>query len=318
MGRTEESPRSHLLGARLTGSATPLDFIGSPIRSCPEIPALRGLACARGRFAVMSTASFAHPALGPSSRSQGHGPRDDSRAPKALAAALLLAILYAAFAHGAVSSPAEPRLQVALAAVAALAAGAWLWTGTLRLAAPRLATAGDRAARPRSRSGAGSHCCGASRLDQTWIELNRTLTYVLVLCLALALGASYARAIRVIAIGFWLVALAVSFTEWGRSCCRACTSPASSTSTRPVSSRACRSRSDTGMRSRCSSRWASRRRSRSPSINRAPDAPATGRRGLARADVPRDRIDVLAWRGARARARGGGRGRARAEPGCGH
>jgi hypothetical protein len=130
-------------------------------------------------------------------------------APKMLAFALLAAIAYAAAAHGATSSAAQQRLQIGLALVAAFAAGAWLWTGTLRLAAPRLATAGTVLL------GAFAIWSGITLLwsvapDQTWIELNRTIAYVLVLCLAIALGASYARAVQVIATGFWVIALAIS------------------------------------------------------------------------------------------------------------
>ena len=163
----------------------------------------------------MSTASFAYAGPGAVAGSQQIARTTDARAPKALAAALLLAIIYAAFTHGAVGSPAEPRLQVALAAVAALAAGAWLWTGTLRIAAPRLAVAGVVLL------GAFGVWSGITLLwsvapDQTWIELNRALSYVLVLCLALALGTSYARAVRVIAVGFWLIALAVSIYGLGQ------------------------------------------------------------------------------------------------------
>ena len=58
-------------------------------------------------------------------------------APVALAAGLLGLCLYAAFAHGAVAAGDEERLQLAVAGVAVVAAVAWLWSGTLALAAPR-------------------------------------------------------------------------------------------------------------------------------------------------------------------------------------
>ena len=66
----------------------------------------------------------------------------ESRAPVTLAPALLLAILYAASAPGAVGYPTEARLQVLIAAIAAGAGAAWLWSGTLRLAASRVAVIG--------------------------------------------------------------------------------------------------------------------------------------------------------------------------------
>jgi hypothetical protein len=58
-----------------------------------------------------------------------------SRMPLLLAGALLLTCLYAAFAHGAVASSDEERVQLVLASIAAVTAAAWLWSGTLRLRA---------------------------------------------------------------------------------------------------------------------------------------------------------------------------------------
>ena len=52
--------------------------------------------------------------------------------------------------------------------------------------------------------------------NQTWIELNRAITYVLTLCLAIALGASSPRAIRQLASGFFLVALVVTLYGLGQ------------------------------------------------------------------------------------------------------
>src|SRR5437763_9588792 len=129
--------------------------------------------------------------------------------PAILTSALLIVVLYAAFDHGAVALPAEARLQVVIAALAVAAGAAWIWTGTLRLAAPRLAVAGTALL-------AGFACWSGITLlwsvapNQTWIELNRAITYVIVLGLAIALGASHARALAHAATGFLLVALAVT------------------------------------------------------------------------------------------------------------
>ena len=73
------------------------------------------------------------------------GPHDHSEnrslglvsAPPWLAGALLAICLYAAFAHGAVAAGDEERLQLAVAAVAVVAAVAWLWSGALALGARR-------------------------------------------------------------------------------------------------------------------------------------------------------------------------------------
>ena len=132
-----------------------------------------------------------------------------ARVPSVLTIALLLVVLYAAFEHGAVTLSAEARLQVVIAALVAAAGAAWLWSGTLRLTAPRLALAGTGLL-------AAFACWSGVTLlwsvapNQTWIELNRAISYVLTLCMALALGASYAPAIRRLATGYLLVALLVT------------------------------------------------------------------------------------------------------------
>jgi O-antigen ligase/polysaccharide polymerase Wzy-like membrane protein len=146
-----------------------------------------------------------------------HSPHDRSEsrslglvsAASALAAALLGLCLYAAFAHGAVAAGDEERLQLAIAVVAAVSAVAWLWSGTLAIAAP---VAGWIAL---GLLAAFAFWSGLTLLwsvapDQTWIECNRAITYVIVLGLAIGLGASHRRAPRLIADGFALVALLVS------------------------------------------------------------------------------------------------------------
>lgn len=106
-------------------------------------------------------------------------------APVWLAAALLAICLYAACAHGAVAAGDEERLQLAaVAVVAAVAAVAWLWSGALALRAPR---AGWIAL---ALLAAFAFWSGVTLLwsvapDQTWIECNRALTYLIVLGLAM-------------------------------------------------------------------------------------------------------------------------------------
>src|SRR5947209_4528740 len=89
----------------------------------------------------MATAQLIRPVEAPSGARAGTT-ASATRAPAALGGALVALVLYAAFAHGAAGGAAEARLQVAIPIVAALAAAAWLWSGTLRLAAPRMAVAG--------------------------------------------------------------------------------------------------------------------------------------------------------------------------------
>ncbi|MDQ6807405.1 MAG: O-antigen ligase family protein [Actinomycetota bacterium] len=138
-----------------------------------------------------------------------------SRAPGALIVALLLVVFYAAFAHGADSDPAEARIQVGLALVAALAGIGWLWTGTIRVGAPSRALAGA------ALLGAFAVWNGITLLwsvapNQTWLELNRDLAYVIVLGLAIGVGASHRRPLQATATGYMVVALVVSVYALGQ------------------------------------------------------------------------------------------------------
>src|SRR3954452_6740407 len=132
----------------------------------------------------------------------------------AITVVLLLAILYAAFAHGATALGDEARVQIVLALAAAVACGAWLWHGGLRLAAAPWAWAGLALL-------TGFAVWSGITLDwsiapaRTWIELNRAVAYVLVVALALAAGAWDARAPRRLALGYLAVAMLVSLYALG-------------------------------------------------------------------------------------------------------
>ncbi|PZS06856.1 MAG: hypothetical protein DLM64_15700 [Solirubrobacterales bacterium] len=139
----------------------------------------------------------------------------EARAPVALAGALLVLLLYAAFSHGASTVTDGARVEVAIAAIAALAGGACLWTGTLRCSAPRLALAGAGLLAAFA-LWSGITVLWSVAPDHTWLELNRVLAYVVVLFLAFALGASHSRSVELIAKGFVLVALAVSVYALGQ------------------------------------------------------------------------------------------------------
>ncbi|MDQ6745681.1 MAG: O-antigen ligase family protein [Actinomycetota bacterium] len=129
--------------------------------------------------------------------------------------ALLGLLLVAAFAHGAVSIATQARIHVALAALAALVAVAWLWSGTMRIGVPRLALAGV------CLLGAFAVWSGASLIwsvdpDATWLELNRTVGYLLMLILGIACGAWSPRAPARIGVGFLVVTLAVTIYALGQ------------------------------------------------------------------------------------------------------
>lgn len=133
----------------------------------------------------------------------------------ALAGALLVICLYAAFAHGAVAPGDEERLELAIAAIALVAVTAWTARRSPWLRVPRSVWAGV------ALLAAFAIWCGVTLAwsvapDQTWIECNRAIAYVLVLVLAIALGASHPRAPRLVADGFALVALVVTVYALGQ------------------------------------------------------------------------------------------------------
>lgn len=143
-------------------------------------------------------------------------PRETAaRAPALLGAALLLVLLYLGFAQAALPAPIEARVELALAALAAVAGGAWLWTGTLRVSA-RALTLGGAGLLVAFAAWSGVTVLWSVSPDQTWIELNRALTYSIALGLAIALGTSHARSVELVAKGFLLVALAVTAYALGQ------------------------------------------------------------------------------------------------------
>jgi O-Antigen ligase len=163
----------------------------------------------------MSTVELANE--GPSAL---HAPRgrvaaEGSRTSAWLGAGLFLAIAYAAFAHGAVTSPTEPRLQVAVVALAAFAGAALIWSGTLRFRAPRLAYAGIVALLVFA-VWSGLSIAWSAAPDRSWLEFNRVLCYVIVVCLAVAFGASAAEPIEATARGFLVIAGAVTCYALGQ------------------------------------------------------------------------------------------------------
>jgi hypothetical protein len=131
------------------------------------------------------------------------------RTPHWLGFSLFAASLYAAFAQGAIRTPDEPRLQVAIAVIAALAAVAGLWFGTLSLRAPGPALVA---------LGLLLAFCAWSALtlawsvspDGTWVEVNRLFGYTLILTLALALGASHRDAVSFTGRGLFILTLTVT------------------------------------------------------------------------------------------------------------
>ena len=121
-----------------------------------------------------------------------------------LGVSLLVLCGYAAFASGAISTSAGARLQVAIMFVAALAAAAWLWTGQLRMSADRSARIAVGLLTAFAAWSALTILWSATP-DRTWLEFNRVGTYVLVVLLAIAFGASSRKAIAFAARGMLIL-----------------------------------------------------------------------------------------------------------------
>jgi O-antigen ligase len=136
-------------------------------------------------------------------------------APVALAAALLLIILYAAFSHAAAALATEARIEVAVAVVVVVAGVAWLWSGVLSLRAPRAALLGTGLLIAFA-VWSGISVLWSVAPNQTWIEVNRAVTYVLILGLAMVVGSSLRGAVELVASGFLLIALAVTYYALGQ------------------------------------------------------------------------------------------------------
>ncbi|HEV2753499.1 MAG TPA: hypothetical protein VGV36_06650, partial [Solirubrobacteraceae bacterium] len=157
---------------------------------------------ARGRLAQSSPAA---PAPG--------SPRAE-RPGRLLAFALIAALLYAAFADGAVAVADAVWVEVGLALIALAGAGAWLFGTGVHLRAPRAAWAGVALLLSYAVWTAITLLWSVSP-DRTWDELNRGLAYVLVVVLAIAVGSSDSRGIERLALGWLAVAGAVALYALG-------------------------------------------------------------------------------------------------------
>ena len=143
------------------------------------------------------------------------GARVWTRRPGAALVGFLVVLTgYAAFAHGSTSLQGQARVQVAVAAALVIAAAIWLWHGALPLSASRTAWIGV------GLLGLFALWSGLSLAwtvagDRTWLELNRAITYALVVLLALAAGSWWRRAADHVAVGYLAVAMLVALYAVG-------------------------------------------------------------------------------------------------------
>jgi hypothetical protein len=132
----------------------------------------------------------------------------------ALVGFLVVLAGYAAFAHGSTSLQGQARIQVAVAGALVIVAAIWLWHGALGLSASRAAWIGL------GLLGLFAVWSGLSLAwsvagDRTWLELNRAITYALVVLLALAAGSWWRRAADHVAVGYLAVAMLVALYAVG-------------------------------------------------------------------------------------------------------
>lgn len=137
------------------------------------------------------------------------------RVAAAIGALLLAVVLYAAFAHGAISLTSGARIEVAITAIALCAAIAGLWSGALRVSRQRSTLAG-LALLAGFVLWSGVSVLWSFTPDGSWVEFNRYLAYALALSLAIAVGASMSRAGELLSAGFLLVVSAVTAYALGQ------------------------------------------------------------------------------------------------------
>lgn len=170
----------------------------------------------------MSVSSPTAPAgAAPTGRLRALAAGREGLAPALLLLALMAIAGYAAFADGATRLPEETHVQVALAAVSALALAGLLFASrrphappALRAAAPPAAWAG-LALLALFAVWNGASLAWSIGADLTWTDLNRTVAYALVAALALVAGSSLSRAPERAAMAYLAVATVVALYAIG-------------------------------------------------------------------------------------------------------
>lgn len=139
----------------------------------------------------------------------------------ALGLAALALLTYAAFAGGGISVPGESRLQMGIAGVSAAALAGLLFAArhphdapSLRAAAPPVAWAG-LALLGLFAVWNGVTLAWSIAPENTWLDFNRMIAYVLVAGLGLVIGASLPRAAERMALGFLALAAVVALYALG-------------------------------------------------------------------------------------------------------
>ena len=133
--------------------------------------------------------------------------------PTAIALAVLGVLAYAAFARGATALPDSTWTEVALAAVALVAAVAWAGSGP-RVAASRTGVAG-LALLAAFAAWSGLSLLWTVAPQDTWLSTNEALGYALAVALGIGLGATRDRPVALVAVGWLVVGAAVALYALG-------------------------------------------------------------------------------------------------------
>lgn len=127
---------------------------------------------------------------------------------------LLVAVTYAACAHGAIGIPEESRLQIGVVVLAFVALAAGLYGRVLRVDAPAGAKWGV-ALLAGFAAWAALSITWSVAPDESWLEANRALAYALVAVLGMALGSSLPRAAERAGVGFLALASLIALYALG-------------------------------------------------------------------------------------------------------
>lgn len=142
-------------------------------------------------------------------------PAKEARGPWALGIALAVAMLYAAFANGAIGLADSSRLQLGVAVLALGTVAALLFhRGGLRLSAATSAWMG-LGLLALFAGWVGLSMTWSIAPDASWAEMNRAISYVLIVLLAICLGSSLPRAPQRVAVGYLAVAFAIALYALG-------------------------------------------------------------------------------------------------------
>ncbi len=164
----------------------------------------------------MAVATPAHPRAGKPAHA---APGAEARAPtppaaRALLVAFTASLVYACFASGATALPQESWLELALAVIATVAAGVWLYGSGIALRASPLGIAGIGLLVLFAAWAAASIAYSVAP-DRSWAEVNRVIAFALTALIGVFIGSSLPRAAERVGLALAVAALPVALYALG-------------------------------------------------------------------------------------------------------